>query len=259
MAKRTGYIIGFTLLSIAAAFLLPAMPQPAGYHDFADRRARFGIENVLDVVSNAGFLLAGIAGLVVVLRPRTRFEFAAERWPYGLFFLGVLLTAAGSAYYHLAPDNERLFWDRLPITIALMALIAAQVVDRVSVRAGLALLGPMLLAGAASALYWIATERAGAGNLVPYVIVQGYAVLILLAFTLLLPSRYTRGSDVYWVFAAYAIAKLMELFDRELFAVGNLVSGHTLKHLAAAVAGLVVCRMLLRRTLITDERTRLVG
>jgi hypothetical protein len=259
VANRTWYIIGFTLLSIGAAFLLPAIPQPAAYHDFADHRAGLGIENVLDVVSNVGFLLAGIAGLIVVLLPRTRFEFAAERWPYGLFFLGLLLTAAGSAYYHLAPDNERLFWDRLPITISLMSLIAAQVVDRVSVRAGLVLLVPMLLAGAASAIYWIATERAGAGNLVPYVIVQGYAVVILLVIALLLPSRYTRGSDVYWVFAAYVIAKLMELFDRELFALGNLVSGHTLKHLAAAVAGFVVCRMLLRRTLIIGVRTRLVG
>ncbi len=259
MANRTWYLVGFTLLSIAAAFLLPAMPQPAAYHDFADHRAGFGIENLLDVVSNVGFLLAGIAGLIVVLLPRTRFEFGAERWPYGIFFLGLLLTAAGSAYYHLAPDNERLFWDRLPITISLMALIAAQIVDRVSARAGLALLMPMLLAGAASAIYWIATERAGAGNLVPYVIVQGYAVVILLVIALLLPSRYTRGSDVYWVFAAYVIAKLMELFDRELFALGNLVSGHTLKHLAAAVAGFVVCRMLFRRTLIIGVRARLAG
>ena len=259
MAKRTWYVIAFTLLSIAAAFLLPAMPQPAAYHDFADRRAGFGIENVLDVVSNGAFLLAGIAGLVVVLRPRTRFEFVAERWPYGLFFLGVLLTAAGSAYYHLAPDNERLFWDRLPITIALMALISAQVVDRVSVRAGIALLVPALLAGAASAIYWIATERAGAGNVVPYAVVQGYAVVILLVFALALRSRYTRGSDVYWVFAAYVIAKLMEHFDREVLALGNLVSGHTLKHLAAAVAALVLGRMLWRRTLVADERPRLVG
>jgi len=147
VANRTWYVIGFTLLCIAAAILVPAIPQPTCYHDFADRRAGFGIENVRDVVSNVGFLLAGVAGLAVVLRPRTRFEFASERWPYGIFFLGVLLTAAGSAYYHLAPDNERLFWDRLPIAIGLMSLIAAQVVDRVSVRAGLVLLVPAVLAG----------------------------------------------------------------------------------------------------------------
>jgi hypothetical protein len=248
VSNRTWYIVGFTALSVAAALLLPATPQPPAYHDFADTRAGFGTENFLDVVSNLGFVIVGIAGLVAVLRPATRFEYPAERWPYGAFFLGLALTAAGSAYYHLAPDNGRLFWDRLPITIALMSLIAAQIVDRVNVRAGLLLLLPMLLVGAASAIYWIATERAGAGNLVPYVVLQGYAVTILVMIAWLYPSRYTRGGDIYWVFAAYAASKLLELLDREVFALGGLVSGHTLKHVAAAVAGLLVCRMLLLRT-----------
>jgi hypothetical protein len=248
VSNRLRYIIAFTVLSIAAAILLPAMPQPIAYHDFADRRVGFGVENFLDVASNIGFLLAGITGLFVVLRPRTQFAFEIERWPYGVFFLGLLLTAAGSAYYHLAPDNERLFWDRLPMTIAFMSLVAAQIVDRISVKAGVGLLLPMLLVGAASTIYWLATERAGAGNVVPYAVLQGYSVVILVVIALVQPSRYTRGSDIYWVFAAYVIAKLLELFDKELLALGNLVSGHTLKHLAAAAAGFVVCRMLLLRT-----------
>jgi hypothetical protein len=248
VSNRTWTLVGFTALSVAAAFLLPAVPQPPAYHDFADTRAGFGTENFLDVVSNLGFLLVGIAGLAVVLRAATRFEYPAERWPYGVFFLGLVLTAAGSAYYHLAPDNEGLFWDRLPITVALMSLVAAQIVDRVNVRAGLALLVPMLLAGAASAIYWIATERAGAGNLVPYVVLQGYAIVVVVVIAWSYPSRYTRGGDIYWVFAAYAASKLLELLDREVLALGGLVSGHTLKHVVAAVAGLLVCRMLLLRT-----------
>ncbi|MCC6136648.1 MAG: ceramidase domain-containing protein [Candidatus Contendobacter sp.] len=250
MAKRTGYLIAFTALCIAAAFLLPTMPQSVEYHRFADDRTLFGVVNFLDATSNLFFLLAGLAGLVVVMRPRTPFAFARERWPYALFFLGMLLTAAGSAYYHLTPDNERLFWDRLPMTVAFMSLIAAQVADRINARAGLVLLVPMLLVGAASVLYWRATERAGAGNVIPYGILQGYTVAILILMAVLKPSRYTRGNDIYWVFAAYVLAKLLELFDREFLALGNLVSGHTLKHLAAAVAGFVVCRMLMRRTLI---------
>ena len=249
MTHRTAWIIAFTVLSILAAILLPATPQPLVYHDFADHRAGIGIENFLDVTTNIGFVIAGLAGLFVVMRRRTRFECASERWPYGLFFLGLLLTAAGSAYYHLVPDNERLFWDRLPMTIAFMSLIAAQVVDRISVRAGLVLLVPMLLVGLASVVYWIATERSGAGNLTPYVILQGYSVVMLLVLALLYPSRYTRGADVYWVFAAYLIAKILELLDREVLAFGNLVSGHSLKHLAAAVAGLIICRMLWLRVL----------
>jgi hypothetical protein len=83
----------------------------------------------------------------------------------------------------------------------------------------------------------------------PYGILQGYSIVILLLATILLPSRYSRGNDLYWVFAWYVLAKVMELLDRQVFALGHLVSGHTLKHLAAGVAGLVVCRMLTRRRL----------
>ncbi len=247
MANRSWYIVALTVIAAAAVILLPAMPQSAAYHRFADHRGMLGIANFLDVVSNLGFLLAGAGGLIIALNPRTGFEHGLERVPYALFFIGVGLTAAGSAYYHLAPDNERLFWDRLPMTIAFMSLIAAQIVDRVSIRMGLLLLLPMLLVGAGTVVYWIATERAGVGNVLPYGVLQAYAVLILLALTALYPSRYTRGTDLYWVFAAYLIAKILESFDRNLFALGQLASGHTLKHLAAAVGALIVLNMLLRR------------
>lgn len=255
MTNRTSCIIAFTVLSVLAAFLLPAIPQPAAYHHFADQRSALGVANFLDVVSNTGFLIAGIAGLIVVVRRRTWFEFPSERWPYGMLFVGLLLTAAGSAWYHLMPDNERLFWDRLPMTIAFMSLIAAQITDRISVRAGLALLVPMLFVGAATVVYWIATERADAGNVTPYLVLQGYSVVMLLALALLYPSRYTRGADVYWVLAAYVIGKVFELLDREVLALGNIVSGHSLKHLAAAVAGLMIGRMLWLRVL-NERRVR---
>jgi len=35
---------------------------------------------------------------------------------------------------------------------------------------------------------------------------------------------------------AYAVAKGFELADRPIFALGEIVSGHTLKHLVAAIA-----------------------
>ena len=82
MNKRTRWIVAFTLLAIAAAFLLPAMPQPVEYHDFADHRHAFGVANFLDVVSSLAFLIAGVAGLAVVIGGRVRFEFASERWPF---------------------------------------------------------------------------------------------------------------------------------------------------------------------------------
>jgi hypothetical protein len=245
--NRTGYIAAFTALCLIAAVFWPAMPQPLSYHEFVDRRAFFGVANFLDAASNIGFVIPGVIGLIVTLGSRTAFSTDVERVPYVIFFLGMLLTSVGSSYYHLAPDNGRLFWDRLPMTIAFMSLIAAQICERISVRIGVASLAPMLVVGAGSVFYWRATERAGDGNVIPYGILQGYSVVILLLIAVLLPSRYTRERDVYWVFAWYVIAKILEALDRHIYALGNLVSGHTLKHLAAGAAGLVVCRMLLRR------------
>lgn len=249
MRNRTWFILGFTLLSVLAAFLLPAMPQPLPYHDFADDRTLLGVDNFLDVVSNAAFVLAGLAGLAVVVRRDTAFAADRERWPYAVFFIGMVLTGLGSAYYHLMPGNESLFWDRLPMTVAFMSLVSAQVVDRIDARTGLLLLVPMLLVGAASVLYWRATERIGAGNVIPYAVLQFYAVVILFLLAKLQPSRYTRGNDIYWVFAGYVLAKLLETFDRPLYELGHIASGHTLKHVAAAIAGLVVARMLYLRKL----------
>jgi hypothetical protein len=89
----------------------------------------------------------------------------------------------------------------------------------------------------------------GSGNVIPYAVLQFYAVVILFLLAKLQPSRYTRGNDIYWVFAGYVLAKLLETFDRPLYELGHIASGHTLKHIAAAIAGLVVARMLYLRKL----------
>lgn len=255
-SRRIGWLVAFTVLCVVAALVAPSFPQPTGYHSFADTRAAFGIPNFANVASNAPFLIAGLWGLAVVLGGRARFEEPQERWPWIAFFVGLVLTAFGSAYYHLAPNNETLFWDRLPITITLMALVSAQIVERVSIRVGVASLTPLLIVGAASVIYWRATERAGAGNFVPYAVLQGYAVVILLWLALALPSRYDRSRDLLWMFAWYALAKLLEALDEPVFRLGGIVSGHTLKHLAAAMAGFVACVMLARRTLVVPARPR---
>jgi hypothetical protein len=253
MRKRTWLIVGLAVVAIAAAFLLPAMPQPPAYHDFADSRTLFGVANFLDVTSNGAFLLVGVAGLVAAFLPRTRLVTGAERVIYAVFFLGMVLTAGGSAYYHLAPDNETLFWDRLPMTISFMALVAAQIAERISLRAGVILLPPMLLVGVGSVVYWRETERAGAGNVTPYGILQAFSVLVMLVIAML-PSRYTRGNDVYKVFAAYVAAKVLETLDWQVLAMAG-VSGHTLKHLAAALAGYFVLRMIVLRSPVAAAPT----
>jgi hypothetical protein len=259
MNTRTLLLIGLTLLAVALALFLPAVPQPMAYHDFADKREAYGIENFLDVGSNLAFALAGGAGLLLVLRPRSCFASSAERWPYLVFCVGVLLTAAGSCYYHLKPNNETLFWDRLPMTIAFMALISAQIVDRVDARAGLLALVPMLLIGVGTVVYWIITERRGRGNVMPYVVLQAYAVIVMLKLAAMHPSRYTHGAAIYAVFAGYLLAKVFEHYDRQIFELTGMVSGHTLKHVAAGLAGLPVAYMLWRRRLVVPAAAAAIG
>jgi hypothetical protein len=95
-------------------------------------------------------------------------------------------------------------------------------------------------------LQWHSSEQQGADDLRFYVAVQLHAVLALF-IVLLLPPRYTRGTDLLVVAGLYVFAKICETADRQIFSVGRLVSGHTLKHLSAGAAGFWILRMLQKR------------
>jgi hypothetical protein len=234
------------LLAILSLFL-PPIPQPLAYHNFADHRGWLGIPNFGDVVSNVPFAVVGICGLIFLLQPGPgTFSDRRERWLYLVMFAGLILTAFGSAYYHLEPGNARLVWDRIPIMMVFMALLAAVIGERISVVAGLGLFPVLQAAGIGSVLVWRSGELHGHGDLRFYAAVQVYAILILL-LVLLIPAKYTRGSDLVVVVGLYVLAKILEESDRQIFALGHLVSGHTLKHLAAAAAGYWILRMLQKR------------
>jgi len=250
LSRRSGiwlFPLLATVLAVAALFV-PRTPQPLSYHDFADKRSLFGIPNFGDVVSNILFLASGVSGLVLLSREssRERFLHPRERWPYVFVFLGLVLTAFGSAYYHWAPDNARLLWDRLPMTIVFMPLVATLVAERVNLKLGLWLLPILTVAGMASVLQWHFSELSGAGDLRFYAAVQLYSLLALLA-ALLLPPRYTRSPDLLVVAGFYVVAKLCETLDHRIFSLGHVVSGHTLKHLTAGAAGFWILRMLMKR------------
>jgi hypothetical protein len=238
----------FALAVFVAIAVFPPLPQQQAFHRFADDRTFFCIANFFDVVSNIPFLLIGCWGLYIVWHDhppqRNTFIDPIERWPYLLCFLGVTLTSLGSAYYHLAPDDARLVWDRLPMTIGFMSLLSATVVDRIDVRAGLRLLSPLLLIGAGSVVYWRWSQLGGAENLLPYAAVQYGSIGAIVLMALIFPSRYTRGADIFGVVAIYAAAKVTETLDVRIYALGQFVSGHTLKHLIAALATYWLLRML---------------
>ncbi|MGB9464134.1 MAG: hypothetical protein WBR10_03405 [Candidatus Acidiferrum sp.] len=248
-------LTAFTIAAAAAAALAPRIPQPQSYHDFADQRSWLGIWNFGDVASNLVFAMSGAWGLIFLRRKsgQQRFLDPRERWAYIMVFLGLLLTAFGSTYYHLAPDNARLVWDRLPMTLAFMGLVSAMISERVSVPTGFYLLPVLLLIGMGSVILWWYSEARGAGDLRPYAAVQAYAVLIL-PVLLLLPPRYTRSFDFAVVFGFYVVAKVFETADRQIFSLDqHTISGHTLKHLAAGAAGFWILRMLQKRQPIQGQ------
>ena len=245
-------LLGLLVAGVAGVLALDPIPQDPNYHLFADARARFGIPNFNDVVSNVGFTLVGLAGIAFLAGATRRALFAqgADARPYLVFFVGVALVGLGSAYYHWAPSNERLLWDRLPMSIGFMAFCAAIVSDRIDAKAGNSWVLAVLVAlGLASLIYWHWTELLGRGDLRFYALVQFYPMVALPAICWLFPEhRYTAGRFLFWVIAWYALSKVLEYYDGEVFdLLGHTVSGHTLKHVAATVATFVVLRMLLSR------------
>jgi hypothetical protein len=192
--------------------LMPPLRQDLSYHQFADRRTILGIPNFWDVISNLPFLIVGAMGLV------TFRDFASR-----LLFLGVFFTAFGSGYYHLAPDNARLFWDRLPMTIVFMSLLALAMNER-------ALVAPFVIVGVLSVLWWRLTD-----NLWLYGFVQFVPMVALLIIAI------RREPGLWPVFIFYGLSKLAELFDKQIYSVSPL-SGHALKHLLAGIASWYVYR-----------------
>ena len=224
------------LAGILAAFALEPIPQDPAYHDFADTRTILGVPNFWNVASNLPFVLVGLLGLARLSKLRD----STFQRQFVVYCLGTLLVGFGSGWYHWAPSNATLVWDRLPMTIAFMALFALVLGDRVSKRLGRLALLPLLAAGAISISYWWATESAGRGDLRPYGLVQFLPMLLIPAMLLLFPGRGLESGRLWQSLAAYLAAKLFEAFDAQILAAGEVLSGHGLKHLAAAVSAWLV-------------------
>ncbi len=256
--RRIATLAALTTGIVVAVFVfVPPFPQPQWYHDFADQRAWLGVPNFLDVVSNVLFLIVGAAGLARL--PSGIFSGSHERWPFGVFFTGLIFTALASGWYHLEPVDARLAGDRLAMTIAFSGFASAVMTERMGLRCGLATLLALLIAGPVSVLYWAASEAAGAGDLRAYGLVQFTPMLFIPLLLWLMPARYTRSGDLLVVLALYALAMALEWLDRPVFELTGNVSGHTLKHLIAALAGYVLLRhMLLRRPAEGTFRARVL-
>lgn len=250
-ATRWALLAGFTGAAVALTALLPKIAQPRGYHRFADDRELLAIPYALNVLSNVPFLVVGVMGLWWISRSRKdarRFRDARERVPAATLFAGLGTTALGSAYYHLQPSNQTLVFDRLGMVVGFMAILPLALAERVSARWGARLTAPMAALGAASVLYWDWSEMQGQGDLRWYGLLQGYAFLASAGVLLLTRPRYTRQAGWLYAIGCYGLAKVFELLDTPVYWVtGHAISGHSLKHVAAALGGWFVLRMMQQR------------
>jgi len=229
-------LCGITFLSIAIMFFIASIPQDPHYHLFSDQRTLCGINHFWNVMSNLPFLLVGIYGLWRL----KKIKIESIQWAYGVFCVGVILVCFGSGYYHFNPTNHTLVWDRLPMTIAFMALFSLLLHERVLVNPKTLTLIPLLIIGAASVFYWDWTETQGQGDLRFYALVQFLPIMLIPLILWLYPRRYFRGGYLLWAFVFYFAAKLLEHFDAVIYQTLGQMSGHSLKHMSAAIAVLFI-------------------
>jgi hypothetical protein len=240
LSRAEWLLVGSTTLLFAIGVLAPSLSQDANYHRFADARTLLGVPHALDVMSSAAFALVGMSGLVLVATRQPSSFSSAYRASALLSFVGLLATAAASASYHLAPNDAGLALDRHAMGVVFAGILGLVATERISERAGVALAGFSLLVGQASVLWWTST-----GSVTPYGVLQFGGLLIVAVCLVQLP----RHAGPRWglLLLAYALAKALEHFDAEVFVLtGESVSGHTLKHLVAALAAWTIVQPISR-------------
>jgi hypothetical protein len=246
------------VVAVAALALLVHGPiaQPEAYHAFADRRAFAGIGNAGDVLSNLGFALVGAWGLAALGGQEARRALGASWSAWMLFSAALVMTAAGSAYYHLAPGNGTLVWDRLPIALACAALLAAMRARTVAPSQSPWVTPGLALAAIASVAWWALTERWGSGDLRPYLMMQAAPLVIAPMWQAIAGAPREERLAFALAILLYVGAKAAEMADRPVLEATGLVSGHTIKHLLATVAAAVLVRIAVRPSTRTSSSRR---
>ncbi|MEH6535436.1 MAG: ceramidase domain-containing protein [Psychroserpens sp.] len=214
-------IIIVALLCIV--FSYPPIEQSLQYHDFIDSKKHFDISNFWNVVSNVPFFIVGLLGLMKLNL------FTKLHIQYSILFIGILLVSIGSSYYHLNPNNDTLVWDRLPMTVAFMALFSILISENVNDKIGRKILLPLLVLGLASVIYWLLKN-----DLRPYVLIQFCPIIIMPIILVCFESKYSSVSGYWFLLLAYIVAKLLEYFDAQAYAIFK-ISGHSLKHIISAI------------------------
>jgi hypothetical protein len=197
------FIASISFLAACAA-LLPAISQDQSYHAFADRRSWGFIPNAQDTLTNLAFVIA-------------------STWGAWRLVSGRLLLPGP--------------WMRLPLVVFLAGIFALLAADRVSVRASHWAVWAFVVLAPLTVLIW-----SYSGNLAPYVVLQ-FGGIFLVAALCLRPAVRAPGLNFLGLLIFYALAKIAEILDHQKFEFAlELISGHSAKHVLAAMGVLALIR-----------------
>ena len=219
--------------------LLKPIAQNISYHLFADHRNLFSVPNFWNVLSNVPFLIIGACGMIYSIRNTKAMIRSSLKLNYIVFFSGIFLTGIGSAYYHFAPNNSTLVWDRLPMSISFMSFFSIIIGEFITIKKSRLLLFSFLIIGITSIIYWNFTEQQGHGDLRLYIAVQFLPMILTPIILLLFKSKNYITTFVWLVLSTYILAKLSETYDHQIYHTLKFISGHSIKHFLAALAPLI--------------------
>lgn len=240
--KKVFYSI--SMLSVLFIIALAPMTQSQDYHHFAEQRTVAGIPHFGDVLSNIAFAMAGIMLLLKAPSWSPTEVYPQQNTLFKALCYGSIILGFGSAYYHWAPDDYTLAWDRAAMVLG-FAVIFYDSCVRYGVFSDKDVVYRSLIVAAVfvgTVLFWMLT-----GRLEPYVFVQFFTMFALVVLAAMnyksIPSKHLIGMFVW-----YFVAKVCEHYDDVIFEISaHIVSGHTLKHVAYAVALYVFAKDMLVR------------
>ena len=231
-------------LFIGVLIMLDPIPQDLEYHDFADKRNFLGIPNFWDVMSNVPMFFLGAYGLYLSLRNYSRRpDFVSKLIPL-ILCIGIFTACFGSAYYHWAPDNNRLVWDRLPMTLMFMPIFSLLIYDFIGKKEGQIAFYILVPLGIFSVFYWQYTESTGQGDLRFYIFVQFFPMLIAPFILWLFYKKVNYVKYIIFILVWYVVAKISELFDDAIFDFLGFWSGHTIKHFVGAISLFYILKLI---------------
>ncbi|MGF1725587.1 ceramidase domain-containing protein [Photobacterium nomapromontoriensis] len=227
------------LLGILAYYFSPITQSRYFYH-YADQRSFFGIPHFWNIFSNFGFLLVGYVGLKA-LRCNSLTIIPQLSSIYHLFFVSLITAFIGSSIYHYSPTPFTLMLDRIPITIGFCSLYCIVLAEHVSLKLAKTMIIPILAYGIISVLYWYMTDvLTGRGDMAAYILVQLLPIIHIPMIIALYPSKLGNARYYLMAIGMYGLAKLAESNDEEIYNILGGISGHSLKHVLAAIGAFLI-------------------